>query len=73
MEINLKSENVKLRPLVEDDLLTIKRWRSNFSLKRLTGPGPFLPTLSQQVSLTRCANGNFYALNYYSAKLEDLF
>ena len=52
MEFNLEGENVKLSPLVDDDLPTIKRWRRNFSLKRLTGPGPFLPSLSQQVSIT---------------------
>ncbi|MBV7334263.1 GNAT family N-acetyltransferase [Chloroflexi bacterium TSY] len=51
MGLSLQGKHVKLRPLVTDDESTIKQWRSDFALKRLTGPGAYLPSRSEQINI----------------------
>lgn len=51
MENILKGKNVYLRPLRSEDIPKLKHWRSDFSLKRLTGMGPFLPSLLEDINI----------------------
>jgi len=48
----LEGKHVQLAQLTKEDLPLLLQWRNSISLKRLTGPGPFLPISVEQIDLS---------------------
>lgn len=58
----LNTETVRLTALTADDIPQLVEWRNSFALKRLTGPGPFMPATAADVSIESTATSIQFAI-----------